>query len=252
MSCECSRCRQHYRTLGFTYATPSESEIQDAYKEGVKQWHPDLFQDFAFLRADAEEHFKEIQVAYRELKEHNSVGAAAEMPVAAPVRGETAKSSEWSMEPPPTERPTISFDGAPGCLAASDFTEEVKQMVAGHLGSRDTAVAIIDLGRAGSRNAFAQFFLLGARGMMFRDGRGIISLLWYKDMGDVHLAESRSAGKGGLWGGFGAKLAGHSGSQLQIYRSNGTLFFTIAEPVEDSAKRVIYEFLQRQREQAQQ
>ena len=71
MSCECAQCRQHYRTLGIAFGMPSESEIEEAYQEAVKQWHPDLYENYASLRADAEEHFKQIQVAYRELKEHN-------------------------------------------------------------------------------------------------------------------------------------------------------------------------------------
>ena len=73
MSCECAQCRQHYRTLGIAFGIPEESAIEEAYREGVKQWHPDLYENYASLRADAEEHFKQIQVAYRELKEHNAV-----------------------------------------------------------------------------------------------------------------------------------------------------------------------------------
>jgi hypothetical protein len=86
MSCDCAQCRQHYRTLGIAYGIPSESEVEEAYHESVKQWHPDLYENYASLRADAEEHFKQIQVAYRELKEHNGGGgggrsSCGDMPV---------------------------------------------------------------------------------------------------------------------------------------------------------------------------
>jgi DnaJ-class molecular chaperone len=83
MSCECAQCRQHYRTLGIAFGIPEESAIEEAYREAVKQWHPDLYENYASLRADAEEHFKQIQIAFRELKEHNA--AVAESPVESAV-----------------------------------------------------------------------------------------------------------------------------------------------------------------------
>src|ERR1035437_10828184 len=47
MSCDCAQCRQHYKTLGFMFGLPSESEIQEAYREAIKQWHPDLYENYA-------------------------------------------------------------------------------------------------------------------------------------------------------------------------------------------------------------
>ena len=238
MSCDCAQCRQHYKTLGFMFGLPSESEIQEAYREAIKQWHPDLYENYASLRADAEEHFKQIQVAYRELKEHN--GIAAESPEESPTESVSVKREQT---------PRISFGDAPGCQVAPDFTTPVEEMIARQMGSRDTAIAIVDL--AGSRNgSYSQFLLLGARGMMVRDGRNIVSLLWYKDLGEVNLIDKGDSGKSGLWQKFSGTLAGsQSRCQLQIFRSDNSRFLSVPDKVEDSVKKVIYDFLLRQKDQ---
>ncbi len=236
MSCDCAKCRQHYKELGFAFGVPSESEIQDAYKEAVKQWHPDLYENFASLRADAEERFKLIQVAYREMKEHNTL--ATEVPDGSP---ETSASIKIETVP------AISFNGAPGCIAAPQFTEGIKELVTRQMGSRDTAVAIIDL-----NGNFSQFLMLGARGMIMRDGRNIVSLLWYKDLGEVSLIDKGESGKSGLWQKFSGTLAGgQSQCQLRIFRNDNFLFLSLPDKVDDIAKRVIYDFLLHQRLQAQ-
>jgi hypothetical protein len=190
MSCECAQCRQHYKTLGFMFGVPSESEIEEAYREGVKQWHPDLYENYASLRADAEEHFKQLQVAWRELREHS--GVSEESPtISSPAAGvpvESAFVGTRAVE----QRPAISFGGAPGCLVASQFTVEIEEIIARHLGKSDTALAIVDLSGARSHAAgYSHFFLLATRGIMVRDARGIVSLLWYKDLGEVNLIDKR-------------------------------------------------------------
>jgi DnaJ domain len=256
MSCDCAQCRQHYRTLGIAYGIPSESEVEEAYHESVKQWHPDLYENYASLRADAEEHFKQIQVAWRELKAH--AGAAVESPAesAPAARTPVDRSPVDSVFISPQsvqEAPALSFDGAPGCLVASQFTEEIKQMIADHLGRLGSALAIVDL--AGARlyaAGYSQFFLLAASGIMARDARNIVSVLWYKDLGEITLIDKRKQGKPGLW----QKLVeGSSGdrpeSSLQIYRSNGTQFISIGPQVDERAKRIIYNFLLSKKDQAQ-
>jgi hypothetical protein len=45
--------------------------IKEAYRDAVKVWHPDRFENDPRLRAKSEEKFKLIQVAYRELIEHS-------------------------------------------------------------------------------------------------------------------------------------------------------------------------------------
>jgi hypothetical protein len=249
MSCDCGQCRQHYRTLGIAYGIPSEAEIEEAYREGVKQWHPDLYENYASLRADAEEHFKQIQIAWRELKEHS--GASKESPAVSIPAGGVPVESAFVRPSAVEERPAISFGGAPGCLVASQFTTEIEEMIARHLGKVDTALAIVDLDGARSYAAsYSHFVLLAARGIMVRDARGIVSLLWYKDLGEVDFIDKRKNGKLSL---SQKLLETLSGSQhnysLQIYRSNGTQFFSITNQVDDNVKKVIYNFLLRQKTQ---
>jgi hypothetical protein len=254
MSCDCGHCRQHYRTLGIAYGIPSEVEIEEAYREGVKQWHPDLYENYASLRADAEEHFKQIQIAYRELKEHS--GASEESPVISiPTVSSPAPKipvdSFFTQPRSVQEAPAISFGGAPGCLVASQFTVEIEEIIARHLGKIDTALAIVDLSGARSyAPTYSHFFLLAARGIMLRDARGIVSLLWYKDMGEVNLIDKRKNGKLSLSQRLLETISGpqHNYS-LQIYRSDGTQFFSISDQVDDSVKKVIYNFLLRQKTQ---
>lgn len=239
MSCDCAQCKQHYRTLGIAFGVPSESEIQDAYQEAIKQWHPDLYENYASLRADAEERFKQIQVAFRELKEHNSVSVAVESPAkSVPMEGAPVE----SVFVKPAETPSISFGGAPGCLVGSQITDNIQQMIAGHLGT-DIALAIVDL----SGGRYSQFFLLATRGIIVRDSRNIISLLKYQDLGEISLVKKHQEGKQGFW----QKLAGtQPGNLLQINRSNGAHFFSFTDQVEDSVKEFIYNFLQREKNQS--
>src|ERR1039458_5149651 len=188
MSCECGQCRQHFRTLGIAYGVPSESEIEEAYHESVKQWHPDLYENYASLRADAEEHFKQIQIAWRELKAHS--GAAVETPAASAPAARTPvdRSPVDSVFTPPhsvQEAPALSFDGVPGCLVASQFTEEINPILSHHLGRLCSALAIVALAGARSHAGSSQFFLLAASGIMARDARNIVSVLWYKDLGEI-------------------------------------------------------------------
>lgn len=225
------------------FGAPSESEIHEAYREGVKQWHPDLYENFASLRADAEEHFKQIQVAYRELKEHNGGVEAEESPLdgvaAAPMGA-------------PAGAPPISFDGAPGCLVASQFTEEVEATIARYLGKSDTALAIVDLDGARSYGAgYAHFLLLASRGIMVRDTRNMVSLLWYKDMGAINLIERRDV-KLSLSQKLFEKVAGSQQScVLQIGRGDGSPFFSLTDPVEENVVKTVYGFLVDRKAQAQ-
>ena len=242
MSCDCGQCREHYRTLGVGYGIPTESEIQDAYREAIKQWHPDLYENFASLRADAEERFKQIQVAYRELKEHNSI--AADSPAESVAAGIAPEK--------PEDKPPISFDGAHGCLVAPNFTPEAEEVIARYAKKLGSAVAIVDLtGSRSQTRSYAQFFLLADLGIMVRDAQNIVSLLWYKDLGEINLIRRQEPSKPGMWQSL---VGGISGSQpkcvLQIVRNNGALFYSLAGQVEDSVKTAIHDFLQLKKNQS--
>jgi hypothetical protein len=247
MSCECAQCRQHYRTLGIAFGIPEESAIEEAYREAVKQWHPDLYENYASLRADAEEHFKQIQIAFRELKEHNA--AVAESPVESAVVQPQEEVPSTSVE----AAPSISFGDAPGCLVAPHFTPEAEEMIAQHLGKLGTPLAIVDLtGTRSLPRSYAQFLLLTELGIMVRDARKIVSLLWFRDLGEINLIDKQKPGKSGMWQSL---FEGVSGSQskcvLQIYRNNGTLFYSLSGQADDSVKKVIYDFLHRKKNQSQ-
>jgi hypothetical protein len=220
----------------------------------VKQWHPDLYENYASLRAEAEEHFKQIQVAWRELREH--AGAAVEAPAesAPAARTQVDRSPVDSVYTPPRsvqEAPALSFDGAPGCLVAAQFTEEIKQMIADHLGRLGSALAIVDLSGARLHAAgYSQFFLLAASGIMVRDARSLVSLLWYKDLGEITLIDKHKQGKPGLWQKLvDGSSGGRPDSLLQINRSNGTQFISIGHQVDERAKRTIYNFLLSKKDQ---
>jgi hypothetical protein len=227
MSCDCGKCKEHYRTLGIAYGIPSEDDIQEAYRESAKQWHPDLYENFASLRADAEEHFKHIQIAYRELKEHNTIGGEAptqSVRTDSPVQGVRVEAAREA----PRDTPSISFGGALGCQVAPDFTQEAQEIISRNLGKLGTAVALVDLG-----GSYAQFMLLAQLGMMVRDNRNLVSMLWYKDLGEISLTEKQ--GKVGMWQSLvGGASGSHAKSVLEICRNNGTIFYSVSGQVDDS------------------
>jgi hypothetical protein len=222
--------------LGMAIGAPSKEAIHKAYREAAKLWHPDLFENYPSLRSEAEEHFKQVQVAYQELTKHNAA------PVELPVQGAFAK---------PVVPPSISFGGAPGCLVAPHFTLHVERIISGYLGTLETVLAIVDLTGPGSQNgSFSQFLLLASHGIMVRNAHNIVSLLWYSDLGEIKLIDRRRNGKLSRWQKLAERIYGSQPNySLHIYRRNGTHFYSISGQVDDSVKTVIYKFLMRQKSQ---
>ena len=61
-----------------------------------------------------------------------------------------------------------------------------------------------------------------------RDARNIVSVLWYKDLGEINLIDKRKQRQTGLVAKTRRrKFRRQPESSLQIYRSNGTLFISI-------------------------
>lgn len=82
--CPCQSCAEHLKTLGLKLPVTSE-EIKAAYRDLVKVWHPDRFENDPRLRNKAEEQFKYVQAAFTALEEHRfSQPAAAEPPTSGP------------------------------------------------------------------------------------------------------------------------------------------------------------------------
>lgn len=91
-SCNCPRCNDHAATLGLKLPV-SYDEIAVAYKDMVKVWHPDRFENDPRLRNKAEETFKRVQQAFSGLKEHQSDNPAQR---AAPNYDEQQRKSDFT------------------------------------------------------------------------------------------------------------------------------------------------------------
>ena len=243
MSCECGQCRQHYRTLGIAYGVPTESEIEEAYQESVKQWHPDLYENYASLRAEAEEHFKQIQVAYRELKEHNASGEIRRNCLDAKLFGRATHPRRQLLHQASAayqdSARAISFGGAPGCLVAR-ISRRSQRDDRRPPGKRSSAhlLAIVDLG--GTRRhrqllsiptcwpAAESWCAMPATSSHCSGTR-----TWERSPdrqangGQIrHLAKP-----------LGEPPAARPKYALEIYRNNGTLFLSLTDQADDSVKR---------------
>jgi len=241
MPCACTTCHQHAGTLGMPEKQVTKATIRKAFRVQAKLWHPDRFENDEPKRLEAEEHFKQIQVAYRELWEHH------ENPVELPPEEEV-----FPRKRAVPDFPRISFGGAPGCFVAPDFSYQAHLIVARNLPNPETALAIVDLsGMASRAGTFNQFILFTQDGIFFRDARHIISLLWYPDLGEVTLVDQRRQGKLGFWQRIEERISGiEQKYALKIYRRDGTPFSVIGSQVDDSVKKVMYMFLLQMRSRA--
>ena len=81
-----------------------------------------------------------------------------------------------------------------------------------------------------------------------RNAHKIVSLLWYTDLGEVKLMVRRRYGKLRFWHKLVDKLYGAQPRySILIYRRNGALFCAFADEMDDSAKKVVYNFLLRRK-----
>jgi hypothetical protein len=133
---------------------------------------------------------------------------------------------------------------------AKQFTPQIEEMIAPHLGKLGMAEAIVDLGGNRLHATYSQFLLLASRGLMMRDSRHNISVLWYTDLGEINLIERNKSGKVSSWQKLMGGIAGSQpGNELQINRNNGAGFCTITSQADDSVKTAVYDFLMRQKPQ---
>jgi hypothetical protein len=237
MPCACDQCLQHATTLGLPQSAPSKAAIHKAYRQAAKLWHPDRHANDPRSQIEAEDRFKKAQHAYQALTDHH------DNPVELPPQAIFAK---------PVEPPPLSFGNAPGCFTAPQFTPYIQQVIATHLGLGRTPVAIIDLTRPGPQNStFSQFLLLDSHSVIVRGTLGVVSFLWYTDLGEIKIVDRRRNGKLPFWQKLVEKFLGPRQNYiLQIYRRNGTHFYTLAETPDDSVKKVIYNFLLREKHDA--
>lgn len=242
MACLCERCVQHAAVLGIERGETSRAAMHKAYRQAAKDWHPDRFAHDAAKRAEAEEHFKVIQVAFREFIEHNPEGwDALEEPV--------------YMEPTPAPAQpvppgaSLSFGGARGCYAGTHIPPHASELIYYSIGHQDSPLALIDL-EGGLGDPVTQFLVLATHGLLLRDALQIVSLLSYADVGSVQIVDRRTDAKTAWWrkmmfllNDTGPALA------LEIWRRNGTLFCALENPVEDGVKALLLRFLEERKQQ---
>lgn len=260
MPCVCDSCVQHARIMGLDQCPRTRAVLRKGYRTAAKLWHPDRYERDPARRPEAEEHFKQIQIAYRELTEHfeNPVQWLIETPSATSRDTEPFSAAAYHAEADRTAqhssaaRPPISFGDVPGCFVAPDFSAIAEQILIEHVREPDRALAIVDLsGPALPPGSLAQFLLLTEHAIFVRDIRSIVSLLWFADLGEVRLIAKRRRGLAGMGQKIFERLTGtEQRYQLQILRSDGTLFYSITGRVDDSIKKVIYNFLQQKRHSA--
>jgi len=247
MPCACKSCLRHSKTLGVVQWPPSKAGVRKAYRAAAKLWHPDRFEKFPAKRFEAEERFKQIQVAYRELWEH------CEHPEPSPVERTASTSSKRTEPPTRREPPPLSFGGARGCYAAPHLPPFAVEFTAGHLEDTESALGIVDLSGAGSEpGSFSQYIFMTNYRVLVRDALHILSIVWYTDLGEISLIDRRKQRKPGIWQKI---IDGALGPQqqysLQILRRNGNSFCSLNDQVDDSVKKVIYNFLLQMKSQQQ-
>jgi hypothetical protein len=239
MTCVCKSCIHHFRILGVTHPPSSKAGLHRAYRNAAKLWHPDKFEGNLKKRVEAEERFKRIHAAYQALCEHfeNPTREMAEAEFVTPIRRILT--------------PTIDFRGAPGCFAAPHFPEPVREAVAGaRVEASDPAVGFIELS-PGSPSS-SQFILLTGHRMYVRDSKGLLSVVWYSDLGDVELIDLQAGKKPGAWQRIAESIGGKAPRySLRILRLNGTLFRELTDRPDDRAKKVVYNFLRQMKSNSQ-
>jgi hypothetical protein len=190
MPCDCKRCLQHHATIGLDQEPASAGEIREAYRDAVQIWHPDRFEGNQRLRQRAEEQFKRVQVAYRELVEHEPKAAAS-----TPSRGPV-----WNRGPQKRGPQRISFDGAPGSYTATNIPPRIVKRVREHMGYAEVVIGAVELSETGliagaspdwheigSAHEEVRFFALTNNGLMVNGGQSKNSCMRYQELGELKL-----------------------------------------------------------------
>jgi hypothetical protein len=241
MPCACSSCQLHARMLGAECSLSTKGAIHKAYRAAAKLWHPDRFENNQVKRLEAEERFKRIQIAYRELCEHH------EHPQRAPRTAEPVSPAQQRRR-----IPTIFFgDNAAGCFSAPNFPVEVQKWIAAtRLDSTEKPIAFINLFQGRSR--ITRYILLTDHKMYIRDATDILHVIWYSDLGEITLTDLHSGKSLGAWQKLAQAIAGPSRRYtLRITKLNGDPFRELIEQPDDRVKKVIYNFLRQMRSETQ-
>jgi hypothetical protein len=240
MACTCEKCLAHASLLGLGRGAATRAAIHKAYRKAAKLWHPDRFSAEA-ARLEAEERFKLIQIAFRELVEHNPDGWTEPVASAIEVESESLR--------PRVVEPELSFGGARGCYVGAQIPFRAVDLIYDLIGSQGSALGFVDLsGR--SAPEFSQFLIVASHGLMCRDALQIVSLVSYADVGEVRLVDRRSGARTGWWQKMMWALADLGPMfALEILRRDGTAFCAIDNPTEDRVKTALYRFIEAKKRQ---
>jgi DnaJ domain len=254
MPCACKTCVHHAATLGLGQKLLTQAVIRKAFRSEAKRWHPDRFENEPTKRREAEEHFKLIQVAYRELWEHcehpavsaSEVAEPDQAPEAEPAHVHTPAENAFAAAHRAEEEQLLFFGGAPNCFVAPHFPRVAGSIVLEcTMEATERPLAIVDLSGRGARPMeFSQYILLTSYRVFVRNVMRLVGFLWYSDLGSIRFVDLYRQGKHPLWVKFVDKVLDLDPKySLEIYRRNGTLFHSIGGEADDSVKKVIYNFL---------
>ncbi|HUD54401.1 MAG TPA: DnaJ domain-containing protein [Terracidiphilus sp.] len=254
MPCVCEKCIENGKTLALDERGPTKAAIRKAYKTAAKRWHPDRFENNKVKRLEAEEHFKLIQVAYRELSEHCETPQelpVEDIPVSVETATEASATGSFTSAPPKDETPTIFFGNLSGCFTAPNFSAAANRIILdARMESTEKPLAFIDLSHGLKHDGNpAQYVLLTSYRMIVRNALNIVAFLWFTDLGQVGFIDRLTHGSPRFWQSVVETLGLEPKYSLVIGRHNGSHFHTIASEADDRVKKVIYNFLLKQKPQ---
>ena len=171
---------------GLAPKPPAPSAVRKAFRAEAKLWHPDRFEKTPTRRAEAEEHFKRIQVAYRELLEHceSPVELWPRRTSAQPADQEQDREYDRQQDPlhaarraPGDDSVPLSFGGAPYCFVPPHFSPYANEIIlASRLENAEKVLAFIDVPGATSRGAIrGEYILLTSYRIIVRDALNHLS-----------------------------------------------------------------------------
>lgn len=261
MPCVCPSCAQQAEVLGLEQRGPSKAAIRKAYKTAAKHWHPDRFEKNPTQRHEAEERFKLIQVAYRELTEH------CENPEQLPLEdlppsavagsygvGDDESSGQYasgdvsdSSVPVKDQTPELFFGNLPGCFTAPHFNAAANRIILSvRMEPSERPLAFVDLSHGVRQDGNpSQYVLLTSYRIIVRNALNIVAFLWFSDLGEIGFIDRMTHGKHRLWQAAVGKLGLGPKYSLIIHRHDGSLFHAIEGEADDRVKKVIYNFLRK-------
>ena len=245
MPCVCSTCVQHGEVLGLAQRGPSKAAIRKAYKAAARHWHPDRFEKNPTQRHEAEEHFKLIQVAYRELSEHYENPEQLPVEDLAPSAVAAAVSDALAEVSPKDDTPSLFFGNLPGCYTAPHFNAAANRIILTvRMEPAEKPLAFIDLSHGVRQDGNpSQYVLLTSYRIIVRNALNIVAFLWFTDLGEIGFIDRMTHGKPRLWQRVVETLDLEPKYSLVIHRHDGSPFHALEGEADDRVKKVIYNFL---------